>query len=352
MREFELRMLPWNVVFGTGTLASLPRRIDELGYRRALVLSTPEQRALARQLADLLGTRAAGLFSEARMHVPVETAAAAAAAARAVQADCTVSIGGGSTTGLGKALALEHGLPLIAVPTTYAGSEMTNIWGMTSEGRKRTGRDPRVLPVLTLYDAELTVGLPPAIAGPSGMNALAQATVNAQDPRTNPIVLSLALEAISAIAGALPRVMGSPADLDARAEMLYGASLAGASLGAGVTSLHHRLCHTLGGSFDTPHAETHTILLPYSVAYAAPAVPELMARISVALGGGAPAGAIYDLARRLGLPTSLQAIGVGRGDLERIADLATETAVVNPRAVTREGVLELLQQAHAGMRPA
>ena len=351
MREFELKMLPWNVVFGAGTLASLPARMDELGLKRALVLSTPEQADDADRVAALLGKRAVGRFTEARMHVPIEIAIQAEAVAHACDADCSVSIGGGSTTGLGKALALRAQLPLIAIPTTYAGSEMTNIWGLTEDGRKRTGRDLAVLPRLTLYDAELTLALPPAIAGPSGMNALAQATINAQDRRTNPVIMSMALEAIRAIASALPTVMKRPTDLEARAQVLYGASLAGAALGAGVTSLHHRLCHTLGGSFDTPHAETHTILLPYTVAYAAPAVPDLMVRIAEALDAGDAATGLHDLAAGMGLPTALAQIGIAEGDLERIADIATETAVVNPRPVTREGVITLLRQAHAGARP-
>ncbi len=351
MSPFELRMLPWNVAFGAGSLASLPGRMDELALSRALVLSTPEQRGDAERLAALLGTRAAGIFDQARMHVPLATADAAAGAAQGLGCDCSVSIGGGSTTGLGKALALRAGLPLIAVPTTYAGSEMTNIWGLTEDGRKRTGRDAAVLPRLTIYDAELTLGLPPAVAGPSGMNALAQAVINAKDPRTNPIITLMALEAIRAIADSLPQVMAEPGALPAREQLLYGAALAGAALGAGVTSLHHRLCHTLGGSYDTPHAETHTVLLPYSVAYAAPAVPERMARIAAALGADDAAGAIHDLASRLGLPTSLAALGIGAADLERIADIATESDIVNPRPVTRDGVLHLLQQALAGARP-
>lgn len=351
MKEFRLQTLPWNVIFGAGKLAALPQELTALGLERALVLSTPEQAADAERIAALLGDACAATFTGARMHVPADVAAAAANKARECGADCSVSIGGGSTTGLGKALALDPGIPLVAVPTTYAGSEMTNIWGMTDGGRKRTGRDLRVLPRLTIYDAELTLDLPPAIAGPSGMNALAQATINAKDPRTNPVIASMALEAIRAIAAALPIVMQSPRDLDARGELLYGASLAGAALGAGVTSLHHRLCHTLGGSFDTPHAETHTILLPYSVAYAAPAVPVLMERIARALGADDAARGIHALSTSLGLPTSLRDIGIGQGDLERIADIATETEVVNPRPVTREGVLDLLHQAWEGKPP-
>lgn len=352
MEKFELKMLPWNVVFGAGLIATLPSRLDALGFKRALVIGTSDRATGMARLVGLLGARVAGQFPRARMHVPLEIVAQARELASACNADCTVSIGGGSATGLGKALALHADLPLIAVPTTYAGSEMTPIWGSTEHGRKRTGRDPKVLPVLTLYDPELTLNLPASIAGPSGMNALAQAVINAKDRRTNPIIRVMALEAIRAVAEALPQVIADEQNLDARERMLYGACLAGAALGAGVTSLHHRLCHTLGGSFNTPHAETHTVLLPYSVAYAEPAVPDLMQSIAGALVAARAASGIYDLSARLGLVRSLRELGIKVTDLERIAELATETPVENPRSVTREGVLELLHQAHAGLRPA
>lgn len=351
MQHFELKMLPWNVVFGAGCLASLPSRMDQLGLKRALVLSSPEQVSDAANVAEIIGSRAVGRFTEAKMHVPIATAEAAKELALAHHSDCTISVGGGSTTGLGKALALKAKLPLIAIPTTYAGSEMTSIWGITEDGRKQTGRDLKVLPVLTLYDAELSLGLPPKVAGPSGMNALAQAIINAKDPRSNPVILTLALQAVSAISNALPMVMAEPSNLGAREQLLYGAALAGASLGAGVTSLHHRLCHTLGGTYNTPHAETHAILLPYSVAYAAPAVPELMRGIADALHCDEAANGIYQLAKGIGLATSLSSIGITAAELPRIAELATEAAIVNPRPVTRAGVLALLNQALAGDAP-
>ena len=346
MKQFRLQTLPWNVVFSAGKLQSLPAELESLGFERALVLSTPEQATDADRIASLLGDKSAGVFTEAKMHVPVEVAARAEQAARECKADCSVSIGGGSTTGLGKALAINPGIPLVAIPTTYAGSEMTCIWAMTEAGRKKTRRDLEVLPKLTIYDAELTLGLPPAITGPSGMNALAQATINAKDRRTNPVMMSMALEAIRAISGALPTVFVEPDNLDAREHLLYGAAL-----GSGVTTLHHRLCHTLGGSFDTPHAETHTVLLPYSVAYAAPAVPDLMAQIAEALDTDDAAQGIYDLSSGMGLPISLKDIGIATSDLGKIADIALESEVINPQPVTRDGIMGLLEQAIEGDRP-
>ena len=352
MNSFELNMLPWHLVFGAGTIAQLPDQMADLSLSRALVISTPEQAAQADHVSALLGTRAAGKFTEARMHVPIETATTARELARDLECDCSVSIGGGSTTGLGKALALDPGIPLIAIPTTYAGSEMTNIWGITDDGRKQTGRDLRVLPRLTIYDAELSRELPLSITGPSAMNAMAQATVNAYDPRVSPLVRTMALEAIGTIAQALPVVMAKSDDIVAREKLLYGASLAAAALGTGVTSLHHKLCHTLGGTFNTPHAETHTIMLPYSTAYSSAAVPELMAEIASKLGSKSAAGGIYDLAAGLGLPHSLPAIGIKEGDLDRIAGIVMEQVPDNPESVTRDKLMQLLNDALAGKRPA
>ncbi len=349
MHEFEFRALPWNIVFGAGSRARLPAELEKLGLHRALVLSTPNQAGDAQAIVDLLGERAAGLFSEALMHVPVETVAKARTAVTQTGADCTVSFGGGSTTGLGKALALE--LPNIALPTTYAGSEMTNIWGMTEAGRKRTGRADTVVPTLTVYDPELTLKLPASIAGPSGLNAMAQAVANLTSGAGNPVVRLFALEAVRTLAQALPRVVAQPEDLEARSDALYGACLAGASLGTGTTGLHHRLCHVLGGSFGTPHAETHTVLLPHTTAFNAPAVAGSMSDLAAALGAEDAVRALFELAEAVGAPTTLEAIGVSQGDLPRAAALATETPISNPVPVTTKDVEALLNNAYLGRLP-
>ena len=349
--QFEFAALPWEIIFGAGSVARLPDELDRRQLRRALVLSTPEQRAHAQQLADLIGERAAGIFDQAAMHVPVPTVAAAEASATTLQADCTVSIGGGSTTGLGKALALRAGLPNIAIPTTYAGSEMTNVWGMTDAGRKQTGRDNRVVPTFAIYDPELTLDLPAAISGPSGLNAMAQAVVNVTAASPNPIITALAIDGIRAIARGLPAVIRGPRDLAARTDVLYGACLCGAALGVGITGLHHRLCHTLGGSFNTSHADTHAILLAYSVAYNARAVAQGTARVADALGVSDAADGIFDLLHEVSAVTNLEQLGLTAADLDRAADIATETPCANPAPVSRAAVRELLGRAFAGERP-
>lgn len=339
------------VVFGAGSLAHLEREIDLLGARRALVLCTPEQRADADAIAPRLGSRCAGIYDRVVMHVPIESAREARAMAREVGADCTVAIGGGSTTGLGKAIALEFDLPILAIPTTYAGSEMTPIYGITEAGLKKTGRDPRVLPRTVIYDPLLTLTLPAPLTAASGMNAIAHAVEGLYAPDANPIVSLMAEEGIRALAAGLPAAVAKPDDVDARTACLYGAWLCGAVLGAAGMGLHHKLCHTLGGSFNLPHAETHTVILPHAAAYNRSAAPAAMARVERALGAGKAAGGLYDLAAKLKAPMSLEQIGMRAADLDRAADLAAAAPYPNPRPIERAAIRQLLDNAFHGLRP-
>ncbi len=351
MMSFVYQPLPSRVVFRRGALDTLTEEVARLGSR-ALVLCTPEQRIIAEDTARRLGDRAVGVYDRAVMHVPIEIARAAREEASRLGADCCVAIGGGSTVGLGKAIALEFGLPIIAVPTTYAGSEMTPIWGLTEGGQKRTGRDARVLPRTVVYDPTLTLTLPPGLSATSGMNAIAHCVEALYAVDGNPIASLMAEEGIRALAGSLPRIVAEPRNLEARSEALYGAWLGGAVLGAVSVALHHKLCHTLGGSFNLPHAETHTIVLPHAARYNERHAPETMARVARALGkpGDAP-GALWDLARSLGAPPTLEAIGMKRADLDRAAELATMSPYPNPRSVDRDAVRALLEDAFVGGRP-
>jgi alcohol dehydrogenase class IV len=351
MRDFVYDMLPARVVFGVGALDRLPEEVDKLG-KRALVLSTPEQQALAEDAARRLGPRAVGVFPKAAMHVPIEVARAARAEAKRLEADCYVAIGGGSTIGLGKAIALETSLPVLAVPTTYAGSEMTTILGMTEGGQKNTLKDRRVLPRTVIYDPALTVSLPARLSATSGMNAIAHSVEALYAENANPVTSLMAEEGIAALGRSLPVVVKEPADLTARSDALYGAWLSGIALGAVGMALHHKLCHVLGGSFDLPHAETHTIVIAHAAAYNRAAAPEAMSRVARALGvKDAPAG-LYDLAARIGAPLKLKDLGLRAGDLDSAADIAVKNPYYNPRPVTREGIRALLDDAFHGRRPA
>jgi maleylacetate reductase len=352
-RAFTYEALPMRVVFGPGSLAGLPDEVAALGLTRVLVLCSPEQEETGQLVAAAMGERSAGVLAEARMHVPIEVATRARDLARELGADGCVAVGGGSAVGLGKAVALEHGLPVVAVPTTYAGSEMTPVWGLTEGGQKRTGRDRRVLPRSVVYDPELTVSLPAQLSATSGMNAIAHAVEGLYAPDATPIVSLMAEEGTRALAAALPRVVADGADLEARGEAQYGAWLCGAVLGATTMSLHHKLCHTLGGTLDLPHAQTHTVVLPHALAYNAPAAPETIAALSRALGGAPdPAQALWELTGRLDAPRALRDLGMAEADVERIADLAVADPYANPRPVTREGVQALLHAAWSGRPPA
>ncbi len=351
MNAFTYQSNPSRVVFGAGALQHLAREIDALGARRALILSTPEQAASARHVAELLGDRAAGIFAQAVMHVPIESAREARLEAKRLGADCAVAIGGGSTTGLGKAIALESGLPILAIPTTYAGSEMTTIYGVTEGGLKKTGRDARVLPRTVIYDPELTLTLPLGMTVTSGLNAIAHAAEGLYAFDGNPIISMMAEEGIRATAAALPRLALDPKDLAARADMLYGAWLCGSVLGAVSVGLHHKLCHTLGGSFNLPHAEVHTVVLPHALAYNAAFAPEAMQRIARALGAKSAAAGVFDLAKTHHAPTALKDIGMTAEGLDQAADIAVQTPYPNPRPLERAAIRELLQRAFEGTRP-
>jgi alcohol dehydrogenase class IV len=340
------------VVFGAGAIARLAEEVERLGAERALVLCTPEQVASAERVAGMLGERSAGVFPGAVMHVPIEVAREAREAARRLGADCAVAVGGGSTTGLGKAIAMDSGLPIVAVPTTYAGSEMTPIYGLTEAGVKKTGRDPRVLPTTVIYDPELTLTLPPALSVTSGFNAIAHAAEGLYATDANPILALMAEEGIRALATALPRIRETPRDLPARADALYGAWLCGVVLGNAGMGLHHKLCHTLGGSFNLPHAEVHTVVLPHALAYNAAAAPDAVARIARAIGATDAAQGLWQLARAAGAPTSLREIGMPADGLDRAADLAVTVPYPNPRPLDRSALRGLLQRAFDGAPPS
>jgi maleylacetate reductase len=352
MLEFVHDALPGRVVFGPGSLARLPDEVTRLGAERALLVSTPGHRQLAEDAAERLGARAAGIWSDARMHAPIENAEEARAEARRVGADACVALGGGTPIGLAKAIALELDLPIVAVPTTYAGSEMTPVLGITEGGVKRTRRDQRMLPRTVIYDPELTFSLPAAVSGPSGMNAIAHCVEALYATDANPLTSLIAEEGIRALAASLPVVVREPEHLEARSEAMYGAWLGGAALAAVGMALHHKLCHVLGGSFDLPHAEVHTIVLPHATAYNRAGAPAAMARIAQVLGAEDAAQGLYDLAASLGAKQSLAEIGMRESDLDRAADLAVESPYRNPTPLTRAGIRALLDAAFDGRRPA
>tara|TARA_R110000772_G_scaffold26400_4_gene68117 strand:- start:3077 stop:4138 length:1062 start_codon:yes stop_codon:yes gene_type:complete len=342
------------IIFGAGTLKQLPYEVALLGIKRPMIISTEFQKDMAEATKELLGDKVdSAIFDKAVMHVPRQTINAIMAEIKAHKSDGCVCVGGGSTIGLGKAVALETGLPSIVVPTTYAGSEMTPIWGITEEGIKTTGRDSKVLAKTVIYDPELTVTLPDFISGPSGINAIAHCVEALYAENRNPVISIMSEEGIKALAESLPIVVKQPDNMEARSKALYGAWLAGTALGTVGMSIHHKLCHTLGGTFNLPHAEVHSVIIPHATKYNQDHAPEAMAAIARALNTTPDnaAGALFDLLAKVGAPTTLEAIGMKEEDLEKAAEIALSKPYYNPREVTLEGVRELLKNAYAGIRP-
>jgi maleylacetate reductase len=351
MRSFTYDSLPGRVVFGVGSVERLPAEVDALGASRVLMVYDLSVKDIADALAEGLGAKCAGEFTDIQQHVPVEVVERARQAARDCDADCAVTVGGGSTTGFGKVVALEIGLPVIAVPTTYAGSEMTPIYGITSGGRKRTGRDPRVLPKTVIYDPALTVSLPAFVTGPSGINAMAHCVEALYGRDANPITSLMAEEGLRALARGIPGAVTDPNDLEARSEALYGAYLAGASLGVVGMALHHRICHVLGGTFGLPHADVNSVILPHVARYNQQAAPDALARVAAALGAGRAPSGLFDFALAVGAPTSLEQLGMRREDLAEAARLSTDPPPWNPRPVDMGSIAALLEDAFTGARP-
>jgi maleylacetate reductase len=360
VQPFVYDQRPGRVVFGPGRLADTPGEVERHGIARPMLVADRAAAAYAERVRGELDP--ALEWDEVVQHVPADLAARARQAATDACVDGVVCVGGGSATGLAKAIALSHRVPIVAVPTTYAGSEQTAIYGITAPadgvGRKETGTDPAVLPRVVIYDPELTFGLPASVTGPSAFNALAHAVEALYAPGHNPVVSALALEGVRAVNDSLPAVIGAPGDVDARGELLYGAYLCGVALGATSAGLHHKICHALGGMFDLVHADAHSVVLPHAIAFTAPAIPGEATRLAAALGAddGDAAGALWDLAERSGVPTRLADLKGADGpltrvDLAAVAQQVVAAGVPNPRPYDAADIEALLGRAFDGRRP-
>ncbi|MFD1948428.1 maleylacetate reductase [Nocardioides aestuarii] len=333
-----------------GAAEGVAAEVSHLGAERVMVIASGAGEALAaRVTADIPVVL---VHDDVVMHVPVEVADRAREAAESSGADALVCLGGGSTTGLAKAVALTTGLPIVAVPTTYAGSEATNVWGLTEDAVKTTGVDARVLPRAIVYDASLTTSLPVDLSVASGLNALAHCVDSMWAPRSDPIDRALAEEGIRALGGALPRVVDAPGDLAGRERMLYGAYLAAVAFSSAGSGLHHKICHVLGGRYGLPHAQTHAVVLPHVLALNAPRSPEAEARISRALGSDSALAGLQELRDRIDAPTSLRDFGLRE---EQLADAASAVLPAvppsNPVTLSTDDLERLLRRAWEGADP-
>ncbi|KAI0552343.1 putative maleylacetate reductase [Xylaria curta] len=352
MEAFEYSPNPGRVVFGSGTIKSLPKELKRLQLTKPIILSTPEQVDQAKCVEAILSSHVevAGIYSNATMHTPVEITEDAVEFASSGGADCIVSIGGGSTIGLGKAISIRTSLHHLAIPTTYAGSEMTPILGETKDGQKTTRSDPKILPGTVIYDVDLTMTLPVWLSSVSGINAIAHAAEALYSQKRNPIIELMAQEGVRALASSLPEIVVNPDSQTARSQALYGAWLCGICLGSVGMSIHHKLCHVLGGSFNLPHAQTHTIVLPHAIAYNAPTVPGAMEKLAKALpnADGDAVKGLNILLDRLKVERALRELGMEESDVDVAADFAVRNAYWNPRTIERGPIRELIRRAWVG----
>ena len=351
MQEFTYAASPMRVVFGVGTVARIPGELERLGISRALVLATPRQQAALGDLASLTGARMAGVFGAAIVHTPIEVTDRAMQAVDELKPDGILAIGAGAATGLSKAIALRTDLPQLILPTSYAGSEMTAVLGETRDGVKTTQSSSKILPETVIYDVNLTMSMPPRFSVLSGFNAMAHALEALYARDRNPIITLMAQEAIAKLAVALPEVSAHPNDLAARTDALYGAWLSGVCLGSVGMALHHKLCHTVGALFDLPHAETHTVLLPHTIAYNTEAAADALGRAAGALGADDAASGVFELEKRLGMPLSLSEIGMPENGIEPATELAMKNPYWNPRPLEQDAIRDLLRRAWWGAPP-
>ncbi|KAJ7230445.1 iron-containing alcohol dehydrogenase [Mycena pura] len=357
MQSFVYNALPGRVVFGRGSLSQVGQEIKGLGCSKALVVTGPFHATAGDALRANLGALAVGVYSKATMHTPTGVTEEAVQLATELGADCVVALGGSSTVGLAKAIALRTDFPQIVVPTTYAGSEATAIIGQTENGVKITQKSPKVLPEVIIYDADLTLSLPARMTVTSGINAIAHAVEALYAADANPISDMYAEQGIAHIARALTALAADLKNADARSDALFGAFACSVCAGTVGVALHHKLCHTLGGMCNLPHSDTHAVVLPHAIAYNAPYAKAAMAKVARCLGlntgpGGASAAqGVYDLARSLGAPCSLKQLGMREEDLERAADAVMARPYPNPAPLERERILALLRDAFEGRRP-
>ncbi|MDN3399424.1 maleylacetate reductase [Psychrobacter sp. APC 3426] len=354
MQDFHYNALPIDVYFGVGRSSQVKDIFLEQGYRRVLVITTSGHEEIGKELSDKLGNISRGVYPHAVMHVPVEVADKAVKFVRDSSIDCCLALGGGSTIGLAKAIALKTHLPIVAIPTTYAGSEMTSIYGITDNHRKTIGKDVNVLPKIVIYDPELYLTLPAQISACSGMNAMAHAIESLYAKDKNPIVSMMAIESIKAIKSSLPIIIRDLKNIPARQQVAYGAWLAGVCLGSVGMAIHHKICHVLGGTFNLPHAEAHAITLAYSVHYNRNADIRAMDKLAEALDVRSREEiglAIYRLNRSLGIRMALKEIGLPEEGPDKVARIVCDSPYYNPRDYNYEELKGLLGKAYEGVPP-
>ncbi|NMF31792.1 maleylacetate reductase [Corynebacterium ammoniagenes] len=350
--SFDHITLGQRVKFGAGQAAqNLAEEVERLDARRIMMISSKSGVKNAEQIAAHIDVHT--WHTDVVMHVPKETADKARQVAADNKIDLLVSVGGGSATGLAKAIALTSAIPLVAIPTTYSGSEATNVWGLTEGKRKSTGVDDKVLPKTVIYDSELMLSLPVEMSVASGLNALAHCVDSLWAPQSDPINAALAGEGIRALNTGLPKIAEDPRDITGRDEALYGAYLSAVAFASAGSGLHHKICHVLGGTFDLPHAQTHATVLPYVLAFNAPKAPDAEARMAAAFGAENALEGLQNLRKQVDAPQKLSDYGfASEGIPEAVEVILEKVPANNPRDVTAANMTALLTAALHGDNPA
>ncbi|MPZ39718.1 MAG: iron-containing alcohol dehydrogenase [Rhizobiales bacterium] len=337
------------VLFGCGTVQSVPAELDRHKRSRALILCTSS----SRPTAEWVQSHASGLSVDIHQLPPSgdarERLTSLIGHAREKDADSLVVIGGGSPIGFAKTIAAKAGLRSVAVITTYSGSEMSSSWSIGAGKDRMAGDDDTCLPLTAIYDPDLTLSLPPRTSAASGMNAMAHAVETLYGPDLNPVVKGLATTAVGLLGSSLPRVVDRPNDIAARTDALYGAWLAAAFRAqAGV---EHALAQRVRQNFGLDHSHCHAIFTPYAIAFNAKAAPRAMELIARALGAADAGRALYELNVRIGLPTGLKGLGMTEADIPKAVDIVAAGKFANPRPVSREDLENLITQAYHGEAP-
>lgn len=379
---FHLTNYAQEILFGAGSLQQLGEDVERFHWQRLMLCSTGSMRRNGHiaTIEQVLGERLVAVYEHVQPHVPDFQVAEASELAFEREVDAVIGLGGGSPIGMAKAVswALEEKrlhrppranspieqplIPVIAIPTTYAGSEMTPTYGIThyenGNSRKITVTDAKVTPKLTIYDPVLTLDLSPEMTASTGINALAHCVEAVYSIARNPVSSAVALRGIRSIFSALPRCYSEGHDLDARTEMFVGSFLAGTALAHVSMALHHGLCHVLGGSAGVPHGIANSVILPHAMRFNLNATAPQLAEVAEAMGVSRSGRSdeevaeegiqrIYKLIGSMQLPQHLRDLGVSESALPHLAELALHSRAVqsNPKPITNAKQVEEVLRA-------
>jgi maleylacetate reductase len=331
------------VVTGPGCLEQLAAECERLGVRRVLVVTSDSSRATAARSRTILGEAWGGEFSDVVAHVPAAHANAVVATAQEIRADSVVTFGGGSATGLGKIVALALGLPLVAVPITYAGCEMTALYGVTTDRGFETGTNDRTRPRAVFHDAELSLTLPPAATADSGFDAIGGCLDVLWQPAAPAAGVALARDGLRRLWATLPSLVNDPFDVTLRQAALEGARAGGGALDVSGPGLYRRLSWALAALRPVGPARLSGWLLPRLAAFHADGWDA--AALHCVAGDARPSDLLAELGERLGLIVDPAALGYGFDDLGRATARVAADPPPSPVPLSEQALREVLTAA-------